>query len=409
MELVIVSHTPHYRRDGVIVGWGPTVREIDQLATLFDRVVHVAPLYSEAPPASAIPYASQHIVLRPVTPAGGLSVWSKLGVIARIPEYAAAIRESLRQADVVHVRCPANISLIAVLLLTLGDAPKTRWIKYAGNWVAAPGEAISYRLQRWLLRMKWHGSQVTVNGVWGGQSPHVHSFLNPCLTEKELEGARHAAQEKRLTLPVRLIYAGRLERAKGVRRLLEVLIELVIRGVPVMLDLIGDGPDRRRFEEMVEGYGVSANVRFHGWLPRPELGPLYARAHMIVLPSSSSEGWPKVLSEAMAYGVVPVASNVSSIPQYLQRFGAGKTLDPEDVNGFVQAVCDYIVHPEEWREQSENAVRAAAAFSYAEYLLRVQSLLGLEEPGLPARPATREESAEIAKSKTEEHQTSSCS
>ena len=45
MRLLIVSHTPHYRAAGQLVGWGPTVRELDHLAELFAEVVHVAPVY----------------------------------------------------------------------------------------------------------------------------------------------------------------------------------------------------------------------------------------------------------------------------------------------------------------------------------------------------------------------------
>ena len=56
MKLLIVSHTPHYQKGNAIVGWGPTIREIDYLAQVFDRVVHVAPLHPEAAPASSLPY-----------------------------------------------------------------------------------------------------------------------------------------------------------------------------------------------------------------------------------------------------------------------------------------------------------------------------------------------------------------
>ena len=42
MRLVIVSHTPHYRKDGAVVGWAATVREIDRLASIFEEVVHLA-------------------------------------------------------------------------------------------------------------------------------------------------------------------------------------------------------------------------------------------------------------------------------------------------------------------------------------------------------------------------------
>ncbi|MEJ7712203.1 MAG: hypothetical protein WKF84_20655 [Pyrinomonadaceae bacterium] len=49
MKLLIVSHTPHYWRSGELVGWGPTIREIDQLASLFKQVFTWLALHNEAP------------------------------------------------------------------------------------------------------------------------------------------------------------------------------------------------------------------------------------------------------------------------------------------------------------------------------------------------------------------------
>jgi len=41
MKLLIISHTPHYLQEDQVQGWGSTVMEIDQLASLFDEVVHL--------------------------------------------------------------------------------------------------------------------------------------------------------------------------------------------------------------------------------------------------------------------------------------------------------------------------------------------------------------------------------
>ena len=96
-----------------------------------------------------------------------------------------------------------------------------------------------------------------------------------------------------------------------------------------------------------------------------------------VLPSSSSEGWPKVLSEAMAYGVVPVTSNISSIPQYLQQCGTGRTFEPEAVQSFAGAIASYACQPAVWKAESECGAQAASRFSYSAYLGAVRKLLDL--------------------------------
>ena len=97
---------------------------------------------------------------------------------------------------------------------------------------------------------------------------------------------------------------------------------------------------------------------------------------------SRSEGWPKVLSEAMAFGVVPVASRVSSIPEYLLSFGIGTVADPNDIEGFVDGVLTYVNAPERWRRESPRAVTAAAEFTYSRYLTRVREMLVLESTPL---------------------------
>jgi glycosyltransferase involved in cell wall biosynthesis len=389
MRLLIVSHTPHYLKSKTLVGWGPTVREIDHLASLFDEVVHIAPLHSGAP-ESALAYESSNVQFLPVPPSGGERLFEKLSVLARVPLYARTILKELSRADVVHVRCPANISLLAIVLLAMVRRPRLRWVKYAGNWSPESGEAWSYDLQRWWLRRRLHRGVVTVNGHWPGQPKHINAFLNPCLTEQELVEARHIAAEKELSSSPRLIYVGRLEKTKGTERVLRILALLKSSGLSLKLDLIGDGPQRQEFEDLAESLGVSSLASFHGWLPRTGLAPLYAQAHIMLFPSNCSEGWPKVLSEAMAYGVVPLSSRVSSIPQYLGRFGTGRTFEPNDVEGFANAVVAYCSQPAKWKEESINAVKAARLFTYQNYLEAVRSLLAATVGCSVERPAISE-------------------
>jgi glycosyltransferase involved in cell wall biosynthesis len=168
-----------------------------------------------------------------------------------------------------------------------------------------------------------------------------------------------------------------LERAKGTDRALRILARLREAGINAVLSLIGDGAERAEFEKLAAALGISQFVTFCGWLPRTALTPLYSQAHVLILPTDS-EGYPKVLSEAMAYGVVPVASKVSCIPQYLEEFGVGKTCEREDVQGFVDSIEWYVAHPSKWEKESKLGVEAAKAFSYERYLLAVCEILEMK-------------------------------
>lgn len=380
MRLLIVSHTPHYLENGVPVGWGPTVREVDYLASLFDEVVHIAPLH-RGKPEGALAYQAGNIRFRPVRPSGGERFVDKFSILAQIPSYVRVLNEEWRSADVVHVRCPANISIVALLMLALRRYPRLRWVKYAGNWQPnGDCEAWSYAFQRWFLSHRFHRGAVTINGRWNNQRRHVHSFFNPCLTADEIAEARQVSFTKELSEPIRLIFVGRLERAKGTDRALKILAQLKEFRIAASLDLIGDGVERAEFERLAVTLGISPRTTFHGWLPRTALSPLYSQAHILILPTDS-EGYPKVLSEAMAYGVVPVASKVSCIPQYLEEFGVGKTCAPQDVQGFAEAIEWYVRHPSAWQGESKRGAHAAESFSYGRYLQALCEILEMK-PGV---------------------------
>lgn len=377
-----MSHTVHHADGaGHVAGWGPTVREIDHLASLFDEVRHVAPLHAGPPPPAALPYAAPNVRLVPVPASGGTSIASKVGILLGWPRVLSTIRRELDGADAVHVRAPASIALAAILLLRgRRGRPAARWIKYAGNWSPAGPEPWSYRLQRRLLRRGIPGAVVTVNGEWPGDPAHVKSFRNPSLTDAELEDGRRAAREKPAPPPLRLLFVGRVEEAKGAARAVEILRRLRGRGVAAELELVGDGPARARLErEAREGPDAGA-IRIRGALPRPAIAESYGRAHVLLLPSTASEGWPKVLGEAMAYGAVPVASDVSSVPEYLRRFGCGRALPANDLDGFVAELARYASDTALLRREAARAVESAESFSYTRYLAAVREILPVREP-----------------------------
>jgi len=203
-------------------------------------------------------------------------------------------------------------------------------------------------------------------------------FLNPCLTEAELEDGAKASCGKSLAQPLNLLFVGRLETTKGAGICLDILSRLGKSGIAAHLDLIGEGPEREQFVTRARDLNLTSCVTFHGGLPRTSLGQFYAQAHFILLPTTCSEGWPKVLSEAMAYGVVPISTAISSIPQFLQNFGTGQTVPSPEPALFARVIQSYLESRGCWQEQSTNAVKAARQFTYNQYLNAVRQLLHVQ-------------------------------
>lgn len=323
MILAVISHTQHYiDANGQLVGWGATVRELDHLTEIFDKVIHVACLHEGPAPAGMLPYESPRVEFVPLKPSGGENLAGKLDVLAKMPYNMRVIKEMLRRCDVFQFRAPTGMGVYMIPYLLRCN--KKGWFKYAGNW-AEEHPPIGYRLQRHYLKSQSERI-VTINGRWPDQKPNQLTFENPCLTSEELKAGSDAVSKKDFSGRLNLAFVGRLEDAKGVHRLLHVLSEIDSDRVG-SIHLIGDGPKRDEYEEFAKK--CHQDIVFHGFLKREEIDHILTTAHIFVLPSDS-EGFPKVVAEAANFGLVPIVSDVSCIGQYVIENETGFLVQPTD-------------------------------------------------------------------------------
>ena len=112
-------------------------------------------------------------------------------------------------------------------------------------------------------------------------------------------------------------------------------------------------------------------ITFHGLLPRSKVHELFVRSHALILPSKS-EGFPKVISEAMNYGCIPIVSNVSSIGHYVKNGKNGLLIEPLSPFGLVEQLQRFFsITPNELCSMMEN-VDFLQKFSYSYYNKRVK-------------------------------------
>ena len=84
---------------------------------------------------------------------------------------------------------------------------------------------------------------------------------------------------------------------------------------------MGNGADMEYFKTIAKATGV--NFIFHGFLSRREVFDIYKKSQVFLMPTTASEGFPKVIAEAMNFGCIPVVSMVSSIGQYVKHLETG--------------------------------------------------------------------------------------
>jgi glycosyltransferase involved in cell wall biosynthesis len=326
-RLCIVSHVVHYRHGGAIHAYAPYAREIEIWADLFPEVAIAAPCMDGPPPGDAAAIDRPNVRMEPQPRAGGDTLGAKLRQAAMLPLLAASLLGALRRADAVHVRCPGNLGLLGAVLAPL--VSRRRIAKYAGQWTGFPGEAWTVGLQRRILGSRWWRAPVTVYGSWPGQPPWIVPFFTSVLDREQVERARRAAGARAPTVRPRVLFVGRLSRAKNVDVLLEALARTGLAGT-----IVGDGPERAALEAQAARSGVDAE--FAGAVDFDRVLGFYETHDVLVL-ASETEGWPKAIVEAMAFGLVCVGSERGLIPQILGE-GRGFVVPPRDADALAAAL-----------------------------------------------------------------------
>jgi len=326
-DLLIVSDTAVYINEkGEYLAFEPVARELENFAPLFNNITWIASKYPFNETIRNVKRIDEVSIRCILTPAiGGRGVCNRAKIIFEYFRLGILILTNIFKSDVIHSRGPSHAAIITAFYSKYFKK-KTFWQKYAGNWVAEK-DPLSYAINKRLLK-KCHNSKVTINGKWPNQPVHCLSFENPCLTNIERQSGAEVMQNKTYNRKLDFIFVGRVEEEKGVGRILAAFSEFENESRIGTLRIIGDGPLRPKYEKIATE--LNLNAEFYGFLNRGELNDLFVRSHVLLLPSSAAEGFPKVIAEGANYGCIPVVSDISSLPQYIIN----------NINGFVMSSLD---------------------------------------------------------------------
>jgi len=161
---------------------------------------------------------------------------------------------------------------------------------------------------------------------------------------------------------MKLLYVGRLEAAKGIWSLLRAVQRLKTDSFEVCLKLVGGGPEYASIEKFVLGNRLQKNIILSGLISDPRvLREIYLESAIFIMPSLS-EGFPRVLYEAMTYSLAIVTTFVGSISSMMiEDFNCLK-ICPEDQNGIVVAIKQLIKEPALVEKLSTNAFNTMEEF-----------------------------------------------
>jgi len=369
LKLAIISHTEHYlSENNTIVGWGPTIKELNCLAQICDVIYHIAPLHNCKSPGSALPYISNKIIFVPIYASGGAG-FKKMSILFRAPINLYKIYKTIKKVDKVQFRAPTGMGIYVLPFLRLFYNSKY-WIKYAGNWKDEKMPFGNKLQKKWLQNFTSKNTKITVNGFWINERNNIIPFENPCLDKNDRRLGYNLLVAKKLKKTVEFCFVGALNKHKGVDKILKAINELNFKN-NITLHFVGDGSDRFEFEKTAKY--INTTIIFHGFLEKDAISSIYSKCDFIILPSKS-EGFPKVIGEAMNYGCIPIVSDVSCISQYIQNGVNGFLIKPITSKEIIKKIQLAIkLNGNEKEKIKKNNYELAEKFTYEYYNHRIKN------------------------------------
>jgi len=364
MNLAVLSHKECWRSATSPTGYvtdGGFPLQMEVISELFSSTKIVVPCADTVPFTGASDLAGARLEIVPLTVVPGKGIVRKLCIpFWLIKNFRVIVRE-IRRADAVHAPVPGDVGTIGMLLALLFRKPL--FVRHCGNWLVqrTPAE----RFWRWSMERFAGGRNIML--ATGGadeppsvRNPNVRWIFSTSIRSQQVSSSPPLQPPQNAEL--RMIIVCRQEERKGTDRVIASL-PLILKSFPkASLDIVGDGSLLDSLKDQVNQLGMEERVTFHGRVAQDRVADLLRGSHVFCYPTSASEGFPKVVLEALAVGLPVITTRVSVLP-HLVKSGAGVLLDETGPEALAAGVTEVCSNRERYRAMSEQAIQTAREYT----------------------------------------------
>lgn len=325
MRFLIITHVEHTEQNNGYFAYAPYVREMNLWLKYVDEVEIVAPLTNYKKSEIDLGYNHSKVHFNNIPTIEFTSFLKAIVSIIKIPIILVSIFMACWRADHIHLRCPGNIGMLGCLVQMLFPK-KIKTAKYAGNWDPVSKQPLSYRIQKRLLSNTFftRNMKVLVYGLWKNQTKNIKEFFTATFNNSEIEQNIIKDYNKQLNF----MFVGSLVSGKRPMLSVQIIEELNEKGIDAHLDVFGDGELKQSLQDYISQHDLNSKTTLHGNVTKNVLKEFYRKSHFLLLPSKS-EGWPKAIAEAMFFGVIAIATNVSCISWMLDEGRRGILIEAD--------------------------------------------------------------------------------
>jgi glycosyltransferase involved in cell wall biosynthesis len=371
MRFLIVSNAPIVLKGNESFAYAPYLKEMDIWAKYSDEIAFSCPQWK----------SEKGLLISKISFKINRKFWlydfdiksikSIVKSIVIIPLNTIILFRAFLWADHIHLRCPGNVGLLACFIQILFPHKK-KTAKYAGNWDPKARQPWSYRLQKWILSNTFltKNMQVLVYGEWPNQTKNIKSFFTASYSVNDFE---EIVEKRNLADKINFLFVGTLSSGKRPIYAVKLIEKLKSNGYDVQLNILGEGKEKDKLLRFIEENDLSKLITLHGNKTSEEVKIWYLKSDFLILPSKS-EGWPKVVAEAMFLGCVPLVTPVSCIPYMLDNENRGGLLTL-DINKDVKMIQDLVSNQIIYKEKSNNASQWSRIYTTEYFESEIVNLL----------------------------------
>lgn len=152
---------------------------------------------------------------------------------------------------------------------------------------------------------------------------------------------------------IRMVSAGRLVEKKGLIYAILAYERLLKKYPNLRYTIIGDGELKNTLQYVVRMLGLKDKVKFITWMVHEDYAAVLDKAHIFVLPSvtaqnNNQEGIANVMKEAMAMGLIVVATQHSGNSELINHGISGFLVPERDVEALSNAIDYMLSSPSKW-------------------------------------------------------------
>jgi glycosyltransferase involved in cell wall biosynthesis len=175
---------------------------------------------------------------------------------------------------------------------------------------------------------------------------------------------------ERESLMPAFLYVGRLSEEKNIDLLINAFSRLPEN---CLLTIVGDGPDKKRLEEVSHNLNLTERVFFAGSTSWVGVVKYYATVNVFVLPSLS-EPWGLVVNEAMLCGLpVVISSHCGASGDLVHEGLNGFTFNPTSVDELEVCLMKFVDNPSLHSKMGDESLNIIKDFTPNQSALQMLS------------------------------------